>query len=142
MLFDEEITEEGIVESVSSGTVQVRIARKEACEGCNAKAFCASGSDNNIVTASAAGSVEAGDMVRISLPGKNITSASTYMYGIPLLLLLAGMLLGSIILGDNNELLITLFSLLIVVLYGGFFYFYLKKKDLSSLMPRIIFVKK
>jgi positive regulator of sigma E activity len=142
MLNREEIIEEGIVESFTSGTVMVKITRKGACDSCSAKVFCVGNNDENMVNAATSYPVKKGDQVKISIPSKNITSASTYMYGIPLILLMAGLIIGHYIFTNTKEIFSALLALGLIVLYGGIIYFYSKRKDFSSLMPRIIFVKK
>jgi positive regulator of sigma E activity len=142
MLYREEIIEEGIVESFSKGTAAVKIIKTGACECCSARVFCISDNDKNLISALSDYNLEPGDEVRISIPGKNITSASTYIYGIPLLLIIAGMLIGHYLFAENKEIFSALISLVLIGIYSGIVYFYSKKKDFSSIMPRIVFVKK
>jgi positive regulator of sigma E activity len=142
MLSREEIVEEGIVESFKNGTAVVRIVKQGTCDGCSAKGFCSSNNDGNIVSALSNSTLEQGDYVRISIPGENITSASTFIYGIPLLLIMGGLFIGHYLFNENVEVYSALFSLVLIVIYCGIVYFTSKKKDYSSLMPRIVFVKK
>jgi positive regulator of sigma E activity len=104
MLNREEIIEEGVVESYENGTAIVKIIRKGTCDSCSAKVFCNSNNDENKVTATSQYRLAAGDNVRISIPARNITSASTYMYGIPLLLIMAGLLIGHFLFTEQREL--------------------------------------
>jgi sigma-E factor negative regulatory protein RseC len=138
----EEFIEDGIVESVKDGIAGVRVISSGGCEECSAKIFCNSNTDNNLLTAKDGFGVEPGDEVRISVPGKNISSASGLLYGIPLLLLITGILLGNYIFQENKELYSALFSLVLIGIYGVMLYFYSVRRDYSSIMPRIIFVKK
>jgi sigma-E factor negative regulatory protein RseC len=142
MLNYNEVIEEGIVESYNNGTAVVKVLRKDACNSCSAKGFCSSSNDENKVSAKSEYNLKAGDFVRISIPEKNITSASTYIYGIPLLLMISGLILGHLITNENKEIFSSLLVLLLIALYSGIVYFYSRKKDFSSFMPRIVFINK
>lgn len=142
MISREEIIEEGIVESAGEGTAVIRVISGSSCEECSAKILCRTDSDLNSVTASDPFGVKQGDQVRISVRGKSITSISSFFYGIPLILLIAGIIAGDFIFSSNKELYSALLALSLIVIYGVILYLYLKKSDHSSVIPKIIFVKR
>lgn len=138
----EDIIEEGIVESVREGKAVIRVIGGNSCEECSAKILCRTDSDINSVTAADPFGVRKGDQVRISIRGKSLTSMSSLFYGIPLIILIAGILAGDFIFSSNEELYSALLALTFIVIYGVILYLYLKKSDHSSVIPKIIFVKR
>jgi positive regulator of sigma E activity len=91
----EDFFEEGIVVSAADGSAVVRIQHPDTCEECSAKLFCTPGeADAHTVTAMDPLGVHSGDAVRILVRGENVFRAAAMLYGVPLVLLLAGLLLG------------------------------------------------
>lgn len=92
----EDIYEDGIVLSTEGGRATVAVAMGDACEECTAKVFCSSneGKDNTVVARDPFG-VHTGDRVRIVVHGEDMFRAAFLLYGIPLLLILGGVLFGT-----------------------------------------------
>jgi sigma-E factor negative regulatory protein RseC len=91
----EELVEEGIIISSDKGVAEVGLIENENCEECSAKLFCKPG-ENTTKTIRAYDPFDSnpGDGVRISIPGNAVLKATVLLYGVPLLLLLVGILLG------------------------------------------------
>ncbi|NCB29945.1 MAG: hypothetical protein EOM66_00880 [Clostridia bacterium] len=89
----EELCRMGKVISLSGKTAVVRFMRSDACGHCNACFHLGSQeADIEIVNTADA---EVGDVVSIELRGSSMVRASLIMYGIPLIGLLAGVLVGA-----------------------------------------------
>jgi len=106
----ETLLEEGEVLAVHSAShdaparVSVRLIAGDHCEGCAAKSMCKSEQgDRRIMEAIDPLGVAVGDRVQVSVPGEAVLKASFLVYGLPLLLLLAGVWLGSLIWAPENE---------------------------------------
>lgn len=101
----EEILEQGVVIETDDGTATVAVIRSGSCDECAARSLCGnSKSDAPQVTAVDLLGVKPGDRVRVSAPGKNVLLAAVYLYGIPLVLLLAGIALCAAVFATNAEL--------------------------------------
>lgn len=91
----EDLYEDGIVISAGMGRATIAVAMGDACEECGAKIFCAAGeAKQNTVIASDRLGVQEGDRVRILVHGEDMFLAAGLLYGVPLLLLLAGVFVG------------------------------------------------
>lgn len=100
----EKIVEQGIVVGVADGTATISVTRSGVCEECSARLFCkTSGTEPPRVTAKDPLGVQTGDYVRFSIPGQDVLLASVYLYGIPLLLFIAGISLGAKFFNSNAE---------------------------------------
>lgn len=92
----EDIYEQGIVTAAGQGSATVAVLRSDACEDCSAKIICGTGDKNeNCVEAVDPFGVRVGDEVRIRIRGESLFAAAGILYGIPLLLILAGILVGT-----------------------------------------------
>lgn len=139
----EELFEEGIVKESVNGIAQILISNSDHCEECSAKIYCKPGnSDERTLTVKDPFGVKAGDEVRVSISGRKILQASFFMYGIPLILLIAGIFIGLEIFDTNKELLSTILSAGIISVYALIIYFINKKENnILSSYPEIIFVR-
>jgi len=114
----ERIQEHGIVQNIRDGIATVSVVRSGSCKECGARILCkASGEDNQRVPALDPLGVKPGDRVRISIPGKSVLTASACLYGIPLLLLLLGIVLGAGIFVTHPELYGSLLGIFLCALY-------------------------
>lgn len=78
--------------------VTVQVEPGDCCEGCGARALChAAADDRREVEADDTFGCEAGDRVRIEVPGAQVLRMSFLVYGLPLLLLLAGVGFGAML---------------------------------------------
>lgn len=92
----EDIYENGIVTATGQGNATVAVLRSDHCEECTAKIICGVGEQNeNHVEAMDPFGVHVGDEVRIRIRGESLFAAAGLLYGIPLLLILAGILTGT-----------------------------------------------
>jgi positive regulator of sigma E activity len=92
----EDIYENGIVTATGQGSATVAVLRNDHCEECTAKIICGVGEKNeNHVDAVDPIGVRVGDEVRIRIRGESLFAAAALLYGIPLLLILAGILTGT-----------------------------------------------
>jgi sigma-E factor negative regulatory protein RseC len=83
----------GLVLAVVDGTAQIRFLRSSACAHCGA---CLSVGDSEMeITLPDTLGVKEGDRVFVDLSPKRLVQASLLAYAVPLLLLIAGVLIGS-----------------------------------------------
>ena len=142
----ENILEKGIVLKASEGHAEVALIENGGCKECSAKIFCKpSGKDSSkVLEVLDPYGVHPGDEVQIEVSGSAVLKASMILYGIPLLLILIGIMVGMPLFGDTGypELYSFLFGLGLTVLYisGLFFFKNLKKSEPD--LPKITFVKR
>jgi sigma-E factor negative regulatory protein RseC len=114
----EKIEEQGIVVGVADGMATISVTRSGVCEECGARLFCkTSTTEPPRVTAKDPLGVQAGDNVRISIPGQDVLLASVCLYGIPLLLFIAGVSLGVKFFFSHIELYSSLLGIGLCLLY-------------------------
>lgn len=87
--------ETGQVVSAENGQVQVHFKRTSACERCGACGMLANGQDM-IVTLENTIEARPGDQVVVQMPTQGMLQASAIVYVIPLLLLVAGAVVGKL----------------------------------------------
>lgn len=139
-MYTEELYEEGIVKESKDGIAVISIQDSESCHECTAKIYCKPGkSDERSLTVRDPYGVHPGDKVRVVIKGSKILSASFFIYGIPLLLLLAGIFIGSEIFEKNKELYSSLFAVGCVAVYALYMFLFTKKDNITS-YPEIVFV--
>ncbi len=140
---NEELIEEGIVLSVKKGTAEIAIIEKGDCAECSAKVYCSptEGNKKKLKVNDPFG-VKPGDRVKVSLKGSNLFMAAVFLYGIPLVLLIASILLGLSILEEskNKELFGFLIGLGVMIVYYLGVFAFLRKKEEYIKLPQIIFV--
>ncbi len=83
----------GLVTSVKDGTAQIRFLRGSACAHCGA-CLTVGDSEMEISLPNTLGAKE-GDRVAVDLSPKRVVQASLLAYAVPLVLLIAGVLIGS-----------------------------------------------
>lgn len=137
-MYKEELTESGIVKESKDGIAEIIIPTSAHCEECTAKIYCKpnSNSDRTITVRDSIG-LKPGDFVLVSVFGSNILQTSFFIYGLPLLILISGLLLGFKLFDYQKEFFSTIFSFSLVAIY----YFALKqrlKKISTPLESRII----
>jgi len=142
----EDFYEEGVVLSAADGTAKVKVLKTGSCEECSAKMFCSTeeNAENTLLVTDPLG-VKAGDEVRILVKGVTILKAALLLYGIPLVLLLAGLIAGMNGL-DPGLMAPQLWSFLLGLGLAGVYYlilylFGLARGTSSSMMPGIISIK-
>ena len=141
-MHNEELIEDGIVKESKNGIATIVISNFDHCEECTAKLYCKPGSAlERSLTVKDPFGVNPGDKVRVSVNGSKILSVTFLLYGIPLILLLAGIFIGLQIFSSNAEFFAMLFSLGLISIYVAASFIYSKmKKNKSSSYPEIIFV--
>lgn len=140
--YNEELFEEGIVESVSNGTATIIVNSSDQCDDCSAKVYCKpkDAEGRKLVVKDPIGA-SVGDKVRISTQGKNLLFASLYLYAIPLILLLTSLIIGMKYFTVNPELFSFLTGLVILAIY--FFILWRisgKINTREGIMPKIVTV--
>ena len=142
IMYTEELTEEGIVKESKDGIATIVISNSDQCEECAAKLYCKPGNSNerSLVVKDPFG-VKAGDKVKVMIEGSKLIRVSLLLYGIPLLLLLLGLIFGMEIFTENKEILSTFLAFAIVAVYILVFWLGSKKKKSSTKnYPKIVFV--
>lgn len=117
-MYTEELTEQGIVKESKDGIAEIIISNSDHCEGCTAKIYCKSKSDENrsIVVRDTIG-LKPGDLVLISVRGSNILQTTFFLYGMPIIILFISLLAGFNIFSTQKELLSTFSAFLFIVVY-------------------------
>lgn len=137
----EELFEEGIVVKSIGGIAEIKLKENGNCEECTAKIFC-SPQNNNSRTLKVLDSFESqpGDEVKISINGSEVLKASILLYGIPLVLLLAGIAIGLSLFENTNfpEFYGFLTGMAVISLYLGIFYITTSKRKEKNLLPIIV----
>ena len=87
------MTKEATVVETEQG-LKAQVIRSEACAQCRA---CRFGQSEEVLCDLPEGDFKAGDMVEITLSDHALTKASLLAYGVPLLCLVAGLLLGHLV---------------------------------------------
>lgn len=142
IMYNEELTEEGIVKESKDGIATIVISNSDSCEECTAKLYCKPGNSNErSLTVKDNFGVIAGDRVRVSIQGSQILRVSFLIYGIPLILMLAGLFIGMQFFQIHKELYSTIFAVALVSIYVLIIHFIDKKRNyhLQS-YPEIVFV--
>lgn len=140
----ENIIEEGIIIKSKDGLAEVDLSAGEGCEECSAKLFCKPSEERDnskILTVEDPFGVKIGDKVKVSVESEAVFKASLILYGIPLLILLLGIIIGMELFTNYSqpELFSFLFTVAILAGYYTtiFLWGVLKKKNAQRL-PRII----
>lgn len=118
-------------------TARVEIRPREACSHCSARSACNStGEETKVVEANNPIGAGVGDWVNLEI-SENISLAATLLvFGIPLLFLIVGIVIGEIISGDRLALILGGSGLLTAFLLVKIFDKYLNKK--RKILPTII----
>lgn len=143
-MYNEELTEEGIVKESKDGIATVVISNSDNCEECTAKLYCKPGNTKQrSLTVNDPLGVNVGDSVKVSIKGSQILRVSFLIYGMPLILILAGLFLGMQVFQINKELFSTLFAVGLVLAYTSIILLVDKKKkhDIRS-YSQIVFVNR
>lgn len=98
----ETLLEEGVVLAVTPATeaapgkATVRLVAGDHCDGCPASSVCKpSSGEQRLMDVNDPVGVDVGDRVQVAVPGGAVLKMSFLVYGLPLLLLLAGVWLGT-----------------------------------------------
>jgi len=136
------LTENGIVEKISGNNVQITIVPSKECEECSAKILCKSTSNNrNILSVVSSDNFVIGDSVKIIVKGENLFLLTFFLYGLPLVILIASLLFGLFIFSDstNSELYSFGFSLALLSVY--FLQFNRITKHISNISNKPTIIK-
>lgn len=140
----EDIYEEGVVLRSIDGKATVSVMGSDACHECGAKLFCSvSGGGENTVEVRDPFGAQTGDLVRFVIRGEAMFRVAGLLYGIPLLLILAGILIG-MYLFDPGILPRELWSFILGLGMAGVYYlglFLSGESSTAANMPSIIFIR-
>ena len=87
----------GEVTEVRNGMMQVTFCRPDACQSCGA---CEGGKKQTVIWVQ--GEARVGDIAVVDLPDKTVVKASLIAYGLPLVFLLVGLILGGLMTPDSE----------------------------------------
>lgn len=139
-MYTEELYEEGIVKESKDGIAIISIQDSDNCHECTAKIYCKPGkSEGRSLTVRDPYGVHPGDKVRVVIKGSKILSSSFRLYGIPLVLLLAGIFIGLEVFESNKELFSSLLGVGMVTVYALYMFLFSEKEKINS-YSEIIFV--
>ena len=142
----ENIIEKGIVLNAKDGHAEIALIESGGCEECSAKIFCkpSEKSDTKILEVNDPIGVEVGDEVQIEISGTAVLKASVMLYGVPLILIILGIILGMELFVNTSlpELFSFLFALGLTGLYVSGLLLLIKIKLTKPKLPHITFVKR
>lgn len=127
------IVHEGKIVAMDAQSIEVEIVNKSACATCHAKGVCgASDEQTRIIVVpqtltTATAGYQVGDTVKLVLSATMGMTAVILAYGLPLLVLLAGILVFSYL--KLEQLYVGLYSLAAVALYYIIFFIFRDKLD-------------
>lgn len=143
---NETIIENGIVISAEDGHAKIKLIETGACKECSAKIFCkpSEKKDSKILEVNDSIGVRIGEEVRIELSGGDVLKASALLYGVPLILIVLGVMLGAVIFRGTSlpELFSFLFGIGLTGLYVSGLFLLKKIKHTKPKLPQITFVKR
>ncbi|HOI30341.1 MAG TPA: SoxR reducing system RseC family protein [Melioribacteraceae bacterium] len=142
-MVEEVIVENAVVLSVHDRIAEVSVIPDKKCEECSAKIICKPDNGRNIVRVDNLAGAVAGDNVKIEIKGNTVLFASFLLYGIPLLILIAGIFSGLSIFSGNDsaEIYSVLFGIGLMIIY--FFLSYsLNKRHRQEILPKIVFIER
>jgi sigma-E factor negative regulatory protein RseC len=143
---NENIIEKGIVISSGNGHAEIALIQTGACEECSAKIFCkpSENKDSKILEVEDSFGVEVGDEVDIEINGSDVLKASFMLYGIPLILIIFGIVIGMDFFHSTKlpELLSFIFAIGLTSLYFSGLFLIKKLKHTKPKLPQITFVKR
>ena len=87
----------GEITALRDGMMEITFCRPEACAACNA---CEGGKKEHRIWVRGAGRI--GDIAIVDMPDSMVVKASAVAYGLPLIGLMGGLLLGSLISGEST----------------------------------------
>jgi len=143
---NESIIENGVVISAEAGHAKIKLIKTGACEECSAKIFCkpSEKKDSKILEVNDPIGVQAGEEVQIEISGSDVLKASALLYGVPLILIVIGVMLGAVIFENTSlpELFSFLFGIGLTALYVSGLFLLKKIKHTKPKLPQITFVKR
>lgn len=137
----EEIKEKGIVNKINGSTVEVLMNTSEECEECTAKLFCKpTSNEKNLLSITSNDKFQIGDLVEVAVKGKTVLLFTFFLYGIPLIMLIATLLIGLYFLRDiaNNEFYSFVISMFLITVYYLLFNKFIKENINFFNTPTII----
>lgn len=136
----EEIIEKGIVVTADNGYADIALLGGDNCGECSAKLFCKpSEGEQKILQVVDSYKTEPGDEVSISVSGSSIFKVSFFLYGLPLIIIIASVIAGVEYFKETTqpELYSFLVSICFITVYYILFLFIGKKRNNNNLMPKI-----
>ena len=137
----EEINEKGIVNKINGSTVEVLMNSSEECEECTAKLFCKpTSNEKNLLSITSNDKFQIGDLVEVAVKGKTVLLFTFFLYGIPLIMLIAILLVGLYFLRGiaNNEFYSFAISMFLITVYYFLFNKFIKENVNFFNTPTII----
>lgn len=141
---NEELIEEGIVVKAENGELDIELLSTGECEHCSAKLICKPRDENSqVLHLKDPIKVKPGDRVRINLKESALFKASILLYGIPLILLFAGIFIGLSIFSiySSAELFSFLFAVILIAIYFSLLLFVPGLKEKVQEKPRITLIR-
>jgi len=86
------IEEIAVVNRISKRSMELRIERPQQCDGCAVRENCYT--QGNVLTVPLEPGVRESDRVRLTITNTSVLGLSALMYGVPLVAVLAGIILG------------------------------------------------
>ena len=117
-MYKELLYEEGIVKQSKDGIAEIIISDSNHCEECSAKIYCKPGNEKlRTILAKDPFNSKSGDKVIVKINGSRILKASIQLYGLTLLLILAGIVVGMNLFTSNKEVYSTILGITLSGIY-------------------------
>jgi len=114
------IEETGVVIKTEGMTAIVRVHKRGTCEGCAARGVCEPSEDGMEIEALNPVQARVGQTVEVSITTQTYLKSAIYVYGLPLIMLIAGAIIGKNI-GDQYIKHIDSDLIAAILGFGGFF---------------------
>ena len=102
-MLNEQIIENGTVTKIEGDFLTIAVKESQNCDDCSAKLFCSGGFDGNRnISVVNKYDYHPGDKVEVSLPGSALLKIAWFIYGIPLVLFIAVLVLVFYNIGSEN----------------------------------------
>lgn len=134
--------ETGIVESINEKNIEIVLHNSSNCEECTAKIFCNPTTDNrNILSVYSDEKFQIGDSVEVFVKGSTVFLFTFFLYGVPLVLLIAALFMGLFIFESSNNTELYSFAIGVVSLLIYYLLFNNAIKDNSKLFNQPTIIK-
>lgn len=143
---NEAVIEKGIVLKAGDSRAEIELIDEGNCKECSARIFCkpSEKKKSKILEVEDPYGVLPGDEVKIQIAGETILKASFFLYGVPLILIIVGILFGIKLFANSfsPELFSFLFGISLTALYYSSIFLLKKIKPAQPKLPQITFVKR
>jgi positive regulator of sigma E activity len=138
MLSQEKIVEKGTVVEINEKSVNVVMMKNDHCESCGSMFCNLNGKEQPVVETQKREDIKVGDIVEVTIGGDQVLNISFFIYGVPIIILIATIIVGlRVFTGANAELLSVGIAVGIIVVYYFIFNLVAKRIKDNIKLPKI-----